>query len=229
VKPHARALEAIERLGIVLVYPLDDRSDPPSLWKALHPRSKMRWDWAETADPRVVDLWHLRENLARSGDVAYAKWFRGRATFFSKPVFHALLGALSERGDLSNALPREATEILELLREHSPRSTKEIRAAAELRGKPFERIFQHAMKALWARLLVVGVGEVEDGAFPSLAVAATEAMFEDLWLARGRVPEAARRALREAVTRSPALERELGRSLKAIASPTPAASWDDLG
>jgi hypothetical protein len=39
------------------------------------------------------------------------------------------------------------------------------------------------MKELFTRLLIVGFGEVEDGAFPSLAVGATELLFEDLWKA----------------------------------------------
>jgi hypothetical protein len=188
----------------------------------------MRWDWAETADPRVVDLWHLREVLARSGDVAYAKWFRGRATFFSLPVFHALLTTLAQCGDVFRGLPRESIEILDLLREHSPRSTKEIRAATDLRGRPFERLFQHAMKALWSRLLIVGVGEVEDGAFPSLAVAATESMFEDLWLRRRSAPVSAMRELDQALARSPSFARELDRSKRAIATSTTAAVDDEL-
>ena len=36
------------------------------------------------------------------------------------------------------------------------------------------------MKELWSTLAIVGVGEVEDGAFPSLAHAATDVVFEDL-------------------------------------------------
>jgi hypothetical protein len=37
------------------------------------------------------------------------------------------------------------------------------------------------MKALFNRLWVVGFGEVDDGAFPSLAIGATKTLFEDLW------------------------------------------------
>lgn len=37
------------------------------------------------------------------------------------------------------------------------------------------------MKDLFSRLLIVGFGEVEDGAFPSLAVGATELLFSDIW------------------------------------------------
>ena len=75
-------------------------------------------------------------------------------------------------GDVFSGLPHESTEILERLREMSPRSSKEIRNEVGLRGKQFESLFTHAMKALWTRLLVVGTGEIPDGAFPSLALAA---------------------------------------------------------
>jgi hypothetical protein len=37
------------------------------------------------------------------------------------------------------------------------------------------------MNELWAALLVVGTGEVDDGAFPSLEIGATRSIFEDLW------------------------------------------------
>jgi hypothetical protein len=206
VKNAERAYEAVERLGIVLVYPIANARQPPSLWYELHPKTKMRWDWNDDgADDRVVALWHLRNEMAASGDVAYGKWFRGRATFFALDVFHAMLAELGdERG-----LPRESQEILELLRERSPMSTKELRAEAGLQGKPFEGIFTHAMKALWSRLLVVGVGEVEDGAFPSLAVSATEMMFEDLWVARRKAP---RGRLDEVLARTPSFARAYRRA-----------------
>src|SRR5689334_2339314 len=99
----------VDRRGIVLVYPL---ASAPSLWSELYPRSPMEWDWSADADPRIADLWQGRERLAQTMDVAYAKWFRGRATFFSLPVFHAMLGRLAAAGDLFGGLPFEATNIL---------------------------------------------------------------------------------------------------------------------
>lgn len=213
-----RAVSIINRLGICLVYPIDNKPEPVSLWSALYPKSKMSWSWDSDADPRVAQVWHLRERLAHSSEVAYAKWFHGRATFFSLPVFHALLGRLTEAGDVFAGLPHESLEILERLREMSPRSTKDLRAEVGLRGKPYESIFNHAMKALWTRLLVVGTGEIPDGAFPSLAVSATEMMFEDSWNARARahVPDDARAALDDALARSPAFAKELAKTVKAV-------------
>src|SRR5262245_43695293 len=61
-----RAKKIIDRLGIVLVYPIANKSEPPSLWSELWPKSPMEWSWDEDADPRVAELWHLRERLARS-------------------------------------------------------------------------------------------------------------------------------------------------------------------
>lgn len=216
----ARAISIVNRQGICLVYPIDNAREPPSLWSELYPRSKMEWSWNADADPRVAEVWHLREELARSSDVAYAKWFRGRATFFSLPVFHALLGRLASAGDVLAGLPHESVELLERLRELSPRSTKELRAEAGLRGKPFESLFMHAMKAMWTRLLIVGTGEVPDGAFPSLAVAATEMMFEDAWNARTRVPRTAEAELAKVLARSKGFAREVVKSEKTVREAT---------
>lgn len=211
-----RAKKAVERRGILLVYPIAERPEIPSLWSELHPGAKMEWSWNEDADPRVAEVWHLRERLAHTHDVAYAKWFRGRATFFSLPVFTALLGRLTARGDVHAGLPTAASDILDLLRERSPLSTKQVRAEADLQGKANETRFTHAMKALWTRLLIVGTGEVPDGAFPSLAFGATELLFEDEWSQRTSVPKKASAALAEALKRVPAWQRELDRSLKHV-------------
>lgn len=229
----ARAVAIVDKLGIALVYPIDNEPEPPSLWSAAYPRSEMSWTWDSDADPRVAEIWHVRASLASSSEVAYGKWLRGRATLFSLPVFHALLGRITKAGNVLAGLSPQALELLERLREISPRSTKELRAEAGLKGKQFESVFTHAMKALWARLLIVGTGEVADGAFPSLAVSATEMMFEDLWIARASVPRAADQKLDEILARSPMFAKELARSVKAVKDAAPLARRaegdDELG
>lgn len=172
------ARAAIERHGALLVYPLANRKEPASLWSELHPGVAMRWAWDEGADDRVVDLWHLRERLARSGDVVYSKWFKNRAVFFSRALFTAMLAEAIPR---PSTLSREARDILELLENDSPQSTKVLRREAGLVGRENERDWTRAMRALFEGLHVVGTGEVQDGAFPSLAVGATRSIFEDLW------------------------------------------------
>lgn len=173
-----KARSAIEEHGALLVYPIANRKAPRSLWSALYPRSAMYWAWDESADDRVVGLWHLRERLARSRKVVYAKWFRGRAVFFSRELFVSMLAAVAPW----NVVPSfDAREILGLLEESSPQSTKAVRREAGLRGKQGERVWQRSLNELWAALLIVGTGEVDDGAFPSLEIGATRLVFEDLW------------------------------------------------
>jgi len=174
------AIKAIDRYGMLLVFPIDNAKEPRSLWSVTYPRSKMRWEWDEGGDNRVGELWHLREQLSRSGKVIYGKWFRGRATFMSKDLFRALL-ALYSRQPKFFALSRDARELLALLKENSPQSTKELKRATNLIGRALEPTYTRALKELWDRLLVVAVGEVDEGAFPSLAVGAVSLIFEELY------------------------------------------------
>ncbi|HEY6880624.1 MAG TPA: hypothetical protein VI299_21525 [Polyangiales bacterium] len=174
----AKALAAIERQGALLVYPIANRKDVPSLWSVLYPRSEMQWAWDADADPRVASLWLLRERLARTRRVVYTKWYRGRAVFFSQPLFTAMLSVLRP---WQRTRSGEASELLALLEEDSPQSSKLLRQHAGLRGKAGERRWTRATKELWEQLLVVGTGEVPDGAFPSLEMGATRWIFEALW------------------------------------------------
>lgn len=196
VKHRAKALEAIDRHGALLVYPLKGRAEPLSLWKCLYPRTEMRWAWDEGADSKVGDLWILREELSRSGEVVYAKWFQNRATFFSAEVFVDLLAVL-ESARSRESLRGASERVMEALELDSPRSTKQLKEATELQGRWLEAEYNRAMKVLWQRLLVVGFGEIQDSSFPSLALSATSVQFEDLWVRGAEAdPAAAEERLR---------------------------------
>lgn len=178
------ATKAIDEHGVLLVYPIANRERPRSLWSVFHPDEPMRWDWeGDSADERVVDLWHLRARLAKTTRVVYAKWYRGRATFFSRDAFRAMLATLvrASRRPLEHTVGPDAQELLTLLEESSPQSTKELRRSVDLVGRPLESRWTRALGELWSRMLIVGAGEVHDGAFPSLAVGSTKLLFEDLW------------------------------------------------
>lgn len=174
------AVKAIEARGVLLVFPIKNQKEPASLWSEFFPRSQMRWEWDSGADNRVPALWILREELSRSKKVVYAKWFRGRATFFSREIFTAYLACIGSWLPPSG-LNAEARGVLQLLEEDSPLSTKQLKKQAKLEGRFQETAYNRALKELWKRLLVVGFGEVDDGAFPSLAMGATQTMFEELW------------------------------------------------
>jgi len=175
------AISKINERGALLVYPVDNTRNPASLWYEFFPRTLMRWEWDEGGDSRVSDLWHLKSELAPSRKVVYTKWYRGRATFFSRPLFTALLARFNFATPRIPPLSANAKRLLDLLEDNSPLSTKVIKRELDMRGKDFEAAYSKMLKELWERLLIVGFGEVDDGAFPSLAVGSTQLLFEDLW------------------------------------------------
>lgn len=214
------AIKAIDKNGLLLAFPVDNAPEPHSLWSVFYPRSKMLWEWDESGDNRVAKLWHLREQLSSSGKVVYVKWFKGRATFLSRELFRALL-AIYGKQPRFQALSREAREILALLEENSPQSTKQLKRASGLVGRPLEGIYTRALQELWSRLLIVAYGEVDEGAFPSLAIGATKWIFEELYREAREMPiEEAEAVIAKHVLSHPLLLRQHQRILAQLAAPT---------
>lgn len=188
------AIKAIQSRGALLVYPIKNAKEPRSIWSELFPKSKMNWDWNYDADPRISEVWLLKESLSKSKKVVYAKWYQNRATFFSREVFVNLLAFLKSTENLS----RESQNLLDCLESDSPLSTKQLKELTGLQGKFFETTYNRSMKVLWEKLEIVGFGEIEDSSFPSLAVGATKNLFEDLYLEAANIkPELAQKFLLE--------------------------------
>jgi hypothetical protein len=175
------SINKIDEVGGLLVFPIDNRPEPSSLWSRLYPKSEMRWEWDETGDTRVVKLWHLKTELSQCKKVVYSKWYKGRATFFSRSVFTAILAELAFPKASRLTLSEQARQILTILELDSPLSTKALKKEAGLKGRDNESIYQRSLKTLWERGLIVGYGEVDDGAFPSLAIGASQLLFDELW------------------------------------------------
>ena len=180
---HKKAVSLINSNGSLLVFPIDNRKEPSSLWHEFYPRSKMEWKWDSSGDTRVSDLWWLMKKLSGSGEVVYAKWYQGRATFFSKELFTALLVYSRMFSEDHSRLSRYARDLLDTLESDSPLSTKQLKKLTGLQGKDNERFYNRGMKELFTHFLIVAYGEVDDGAFPSLAVGSTKNLFEDLFMA----------------------------------------------
>jgi hypothetical protein len=176
-----KAISVINTQGVLLVFPVNNKKEPKSLWSEFFPRTKMVWEWDEDGDERVSKMWMLMKKLSDCRDVVYSKWFQGRATFFSRELFTAMLALRMPLLDDTKELSRTARQLLEALEQDSPLSTKELKLQTELRGKENESAYNRALKELFQQLLVVGFGEVDDGAFPSLAIGSTRVLYEDLW------------------------------------------------
>lgn len=175
------AISKINRRGALLVFPLNNRKEPGSLWSEFFPKKKLRWEWDEEGDNHVFEMWALMKRLSDCNKVIYSKWYQSRATFFSREVFEAALSLMQKTPGFQSTLTHDAQNLLEILEQDSPLSTKELKKQADLRGKDNEGVYNRALRELFSRFLIVAYGEVEDGAFPSLAVGATRLLFEDLY------------------------------------------------
>jgi hypothetical protein len=178
------AIANINRHGVLLVFPFQNRKEPASLWRAAHPRTPLEWEWNDDGDDRVPEMWLLMKRLSDCREVIYSKWYQGRATFFSRDLFRAMLAMFHQPVNGVSPLinrSRTAQSMFEALEMDSPLSTKELKRATDLQGKWNESLYGRGLKELFLRLEVVGFGEVDDGAFPSLAVGATHLLYEDLW------------------------------------------------
>lgn len=175
------AISRINKNGVLLVFPINNAKEPNSLWTEFFPKRKLRWEWDESGDNKVGDMWMLMKRLSSNNQVVYSKWYRGRATFFSRDLFTAMLCIYQSMGHLTYGISRTAKELLDALESDSPLSTKELKKITDLQGRYNEPQYSRAMKELFSRLLIVAYGEVDDGAFPSLAVGATKLIYEDLW------------------------------------------------
>lgn len=175
------AIAKINKQGVLLVFPILNRKEPDSLWAQFFPRKKMKWEWNDNGDDTVAKMWMLMKKLSDCREVVYSKWYQGRATFFSVEVFASLLAILKANPEYQRGLSRTAQHIYEILLDNSPLSTKELKKVTELQGKDNEAAYNKACKELFSKLLIVAYGEVDDGAFPSLAVGATKVLYDDIW------------------------------------------------
>ena len=125
-------------------------------------------------------MWGLMKRLSDCREVVYSKWYQGRATFFSRELFVAMLCLRRRQFDARRRLSPVARNLFEVLENNSPLSTRKLKELTDLQGRLHEAEYGRAMRDLFSGLQIVGFGEVDDGAFPSLAVGATELLYDDL-------------------------------------------------
>lgn len=133
------AISKINKKGVLLVFPHQNRKEPASLWSEFFPRRKMRWEWDESGDNKVGEMWMLMKRLSDCRQVVYSKWYQGRATFFSRPLFTAVL-RLTQFTNTAPLSPTAQT-LLEILENDSPLSTKELKRASDLQGRLNEGLY----------------------------------------------------------------------------------------
>lgn len=185
------AVAAINKYGMLLVFPQNNKVDPHSLWSHFFPKKKMNWKWETADESGLTDLWNLKTELSTSKKVVYTKWYQDKATFISAELFCALFKVLNSdlRNESRRSLSKTSLCILNQLEADSPISSKELKKMVSKIEKRTDVSLDKAMKELWTRLLIVAYGEFKDGSFPSLGIAATETVFEDLWIEANKMSD----------------------------------------
>jgi hypothetical protein len=79
-----KAIDVINKKGILLVFPINNRKEPDSLWSQFYPRSKMDWSWDEDGDDRVAKMWSLMKRLSDCREVVVSR----ACYFFFKKTFY---------------------------------------------------------------------------------------------------------------------------------------------
>jgi hypothetical protein len=53
---YKKSIEFINKNGFLLMFPVNNKVDPQSLWSLHYPKIPLRWEWSDDADDRVVKI-----------------------------------------------------------------------------------------------------------------------------------------------------------------------------
>jgi hypothetical protein len=168
----AEAVKFIDATGYCMLFPV--RGVPlPSLYYAVTRRGLHgKWKW----DKYSSMVWRWKDELPRRRRAFYAKYFRGRGTLISLqllPHFLAMREAAVAPGDparfySAGRIRDDARIIWEVLEEHGPLATLELRNACKMETKAGNIRFKRAILELQRVLIVVHFGaEQETNAWAS--------------------------------------------------------------
>ncbi|MEO5668509.1 MAG: hypothetical protein ABIR96_10655 [Bdellovibrionota bacterium] len=174
------ALDQVERVGRVAIFPEKNKKKNSivSLWEIFYPRTKMKWEWDEAADNRVVKLWWLKNEIAQTQKVLYGRFFGNRPVLVSKKEALKILVTLEPRRH-----SRLASEILSRLEDNSPQTKRMLgRALRDDGWEPTKSEFEKALLDLQRDFKIVNLGdsEREKGPMPSTEYATLALIFPDV-------------------------------------------------
>jgi len=174
------ALDQVEKIGRVAIFPEKKPSKHSiiSLWELFYPRTKMKWEWDDSADNRVVKLWWLKNEIAQTQKVLYGRFFGNRPVLVSKSETRRTLKTLEKK-----PLTSLAREILSRLEDNSPQTKRMLGRELRAEGwEPTKSEFERSLIDLQKNFLIVSLGdsEREKGPMPSSEYAALSLIFPDL-------------------------------------------------
>jgi hypothetical protein len=197
----AEARKFIDAAGFCMLFPVG-HIPLPSLYCAVTGRSPSA---GIVFDKQFEMLWRWKDDLPRRRRAYYAKYFRGRGTLISLehlPHFLAMRDSAVGPGDHASfysegRIRDDARVIWEILEEHGPLATLELRHLCHMETKAGNIRFKRAMLDLQCLLVIVHFGsEQETGAWPSGRFELTYRAFpKQTTAARAIAPEQARAKL----------------------------------
>jgi len=151
----ADAVRFINSVGYCLLFPIKDLP-LPSLYFACARREPTDWD------RYCLLIWKWKDEFGKKRLAFYSKYFKGRGTFISLamlPQFLALESSAYAAGGCDRAyadgrISADARTLWEVLAEHGPLATLELRHACKLDTTAGNRRFKKAILQL-SRLLIV--------------------------------------------------------------------------
>lgn len=161
-----QALDFIESVGFCFAFKAE-HSELPCLWHAACGRRDPVLPKHTHSDPAISFVWEMKDRLPAERKIYYGKLLKGRPTMVSLeylPNFYVLAersGARDEylqehrRGRLSTT----ARNIMEALLDSWPQTTKGLKLATSMHGKPDRPSFDRAIAELQTKMFIVKVAE----------------------------------------------------------------------
>jgi hypothetical protein len=172
IRTPGEAVRYINATGYCVLFPVQN-VPLPSLYYAVtrrNPHQEMIWDLDSER------IWRWKDELPRRRRAFYGKYFRGRGTFISLaylPYFLALRESAASVNDHQRFYARghisdDARIVWQMLAEHGPLATLELRHLSKMDTKAGNKRFKRAIVELQSCLVAVRFGvEQETGAWAS--------------------------------------------------------------
>ena len=217
VRSARTALRFVESVGLCSTFYVFPEG-LPSLWEAVVGRPRPRWPRRSHHDAGIGLTWELKDVLPSRREVYYGKLVKGRPVLVALdlvPAFYALVRGSQRARDYAREyaagrLSQGAKRIMDTLMRESPQYTRGLRAETFMLEPAKTRGFEWAMAELQQGLWIVKTAE------------RYEPSFSYRWdLLERWLPDAAAEGRR--LGRAAALDRLVGRYLRAAVYSTPAA------
>ena len=158
-----KALKLINEFKILYVFPAKNKkTTSESLWNLLHPRSIFSWKWDETADPKVVRLWWLKDELARSQKALYGRFFSNQPCFVS--LDHAMKNKWGDQNSDDFEGNNDSLEkaILDSLASNSPQTKRMLKKIIQVDIEAHTKYeWNKAFEKLQRKKLICNLGDSE--------------------------------------------------------------------